>query len=118
MTSIQGEHEVMAVEPLEEKSENLMENIRRCYNNLGHPSRERFLYLLKTAGASEKALRMTKDFQCEVYLAKKPPCAHLVVKTRKAYGFNEQLCADVFEVGIYDQKKLKVLNMICEGSGL
>lgn len=118
VTSIQGEHEVMAVEPLEEKTENLMESIRRCHNNLGHPSRERFLHLLKTAGASEKALRMAKDFQCEVCLAKNPPSTHPVVKTRKAYGFNEQLCADVFEVGIYDQKKLKVLNMICEGSGL
>jgi len=48
--------EVLAVEPLQGKHEQIPESVMRCQVNLGHPSRERFLHLLKSAGASEKAI--------------------------------------------------------------
>lgn len=107
-----------AVEPLNEKNENLQEIVQRCHNNLGHPSQERFLHLLKSAGASEKAIQLAKGLKCSVCLSKKPPGTHPVVKTKRVCGFNQRVCMDVFEVGIFDQKKLKMLNMICEGTGL
>ena len=64
--------EVLAVEKLSEISENMEESIRRCHVNLGHPSKERFLHMLKSAGASEKAIKVAKEFQCSVCLQNTP----------------------------------------------
>ena len=55
------DQDVFAVEQLSEKSEGLLESVRRCHVNLGHPSRERFLHMLKTAGAHEKALKKNRQ---------------------------------------------------------
>ena len=102
--------------PRDDKS--LLETIKRCHNNLGHPSRERFLHMLRTAGANEKAFESAKKFQCSTCEAKKPPEAHQISKHRRAEGFNQQLCVDVLEVPIFQQKKLKCLSVVCEGTGL
>jgi hypothetical protein len=48
------DHDVFAVEQLSGKNEGLLESVRRCHVNLGYPSRERFIHMLKTAGAHEK----------------------------------------------------------------
>ena len=108
--------DVFAVEPLAGKNESLEESVQRCHSNLGHPSNERFLHMLKSAGASDKALAIAKGLKCSGCMSRRPPHMYPVVKTRRADGFNQQVCMDTFEVVIFQEKKLKMLNMICEGT--
>ena len=110
--------EVLAVEPLQGKHEQIQESVMRCHVNLGHPSRERFLHLLKSAGAHEKAIEVAKNLKCSVCIAKKPPLSHPVNKTKRAEGFNQQVSMDTFDLPVLGGKKIKILNVICEGTGL
>jgi IS30 family transposase len=111
-------HEVLAAEALQEDRSDLERSVRRCHVNLGHPSRERFLHMLKTAGASNKAMEIAKRLRCSICEVHKPYPSHAVSKHKKAQGFNQQLNMDTFEVDIFQGKKLKMLNMFCEGTGL
>ena len=112
--------EVLASERLNnpKNDKELMETIRRCHVNLGHPSRERFLYMLRTAKAKEQAIECAKRLRCATCDAKQRVPSHQVSKHRRAEGFNQQVCVDVFEVPIYQQKKLKCLSIICEGTSM
>ena len=110
--------EVLAVEPLQGKHEQIQESVMRCHVNLGHPSRERFLHLLKSAGANEKAIEIAKNLKCSTCVAKKPPLSHPVNKTKRAEGFNQQVSMDTFELQVLGGKKIKILNILCEGTGL
>lgn len=115
-----GQQEVFAVEKMVGIQESLGESVRRCHVNLGHPSKEKFLNMLKTAGASEQTLKVAKELKCDVCLARHPPNLHPVVNTKRAEGFNQQISMDVFDVDLsYPKvKKLKMLNILCEGTGL
>ena len=112
--------EVLVVEKSSEKYEKLEKRIRRCHVNLGHPSKKKFLKKWKTAGASEQALKTAKQFRRDVCVSKQPPVSHPVVNMKKAEGFNQQICMDVFAVHVEQPrtKTLKMLNIICEGIGL
>ena len=112
------EQEVLAVEAFQEDKPDLKESVRRCHNNLGHPSKERFLHLLRVAGASEKALKIAKEFKCDICAIKNNPQMHPVTRSQRATGFNQQVCMDTFEAPIYDSKKLKFLNIVDEGTGM
>ena len=111
-------HEVLASEALQEDRTDLERSVRRCHVNLGHPSRERFLHMLKSAGASNKAIMYAKKLQCSVCETHKPYPSHAVSKHKRAEGFNQQLNLDTFQVPIFQGKNLNMLNMICEGTGL
>ena len=51
--------DVLAAKALQETDEReARESIRRCHVNLGHPSRERFLHILKSANANPQAIRI------------------------------------------------------------
>ncbi|CAE7240458.1 RE1 [Symbiodinium sp. CCMP2592] len=112
--------EVLASEKLNNprSDKELMETIRRCHVNLGHPSRERFLYMLRTAKAKDQAIECAKRLKCATCEARKEMPSHQVSKHRRAEGFNQQVCVDVFEVPIYQQKKLKCLSIVCEGTSM
>ena len=110
-------HEVLAAEGLQEDRTDLERNVRRCHVNLGHPSKERFLHMLKSAGASNKALEIAKRLTCSVCDVHKPYPSHAVSKHKRADGFNQQLNMDTFELPIYQGKTIKMLNMLCEGTG-
>ena len=61
------EHEVLSSEKLQETDQKkLLESVRRCHVNLGHPSpsREQFLHMLRSAGASANALQLAKGLKC------------------------------------------------------
>ena len=79
--------EVFASERLQgqsEKEKDLIEGVRRCHVNLGHPSRERFLHMLRSASASDAALKIAKNLQCTVCDAKTGPPSKPVTKARRA----------------------------------
>ena len=59
----------------------LLESVRRCHVNLGHPAQERFLHMLRSAGASDSAITAPKGLKCSVCEAKRSVPSHPVRKS-------------------------------------
>ena len=77
------------------------------------------IHMLKSAGASEKAIQIAKELKCSVCESRKPPESHHVTKSRRpAENFNEHVNMDTFELPIYQNKKLNMLNIYDGGTGL
>ena len=87
----------------------MRESVKTCHVNLGHPSKERFLHMLKSAGASARAIKIAKELKCDICEAKRPPPSRPVAKSRRAQQLNEQVNLDTFELPIFQSKKLEHL---------
>ena len=96
----------------------MRESVKRCHVNLGHPSKERFLHMLKSAGASARAIKIAKELKCDICEAKRPPPSRPVAKSRRAQQLNEQVNLDTFELPIFQSRNLHMLNIYDEGTGL
>ena len=113
------ESEVLAAEELRvEDQKKLEESVRRCHINLGHPSRERFLHMLKSANAGEQAIKVAKRLRCSTCEANRAPASHNVAKHKRAEVFNEQIMMDTFDLPLKDGKKVSMLNICDEGTGM
>ena len=113
--------DVLTVEELKKGQDNkqhLKNTLMRCHVNLGHPSKERFIHMLKSANASEEAIMCAKELVCSTCAANRLKELHHVAKKTRAEGFNQQVNMDTFDLPIYQQKVLKMLNVFCEGTGL
>ena len=109
--------EALAVESLQgDDLKKTEEIVRRCHQNLGHPSKERFVEMLRAAGASDKTLMMAKRFKCGICEAQQGPKLQKVSKVRRTYEFNVGVCCDTFELQLNEKEKIHCLNMICEGT--
>ena len=95
----------------EERAANMRVKLRRAHVNLGHPSRERFIHLLKSANASEEAIKFAKELRCATCSSRRLTGHRPVTSTRRTEGFNQQLSMDTFEIP-YNGKKLKMLNLL------
>ena len=94
----------------------VMTILRRCHENLGHPSPARMNMLLRAAHASERVLRLAKGLRCETCDELSKPKSHHVTKLRKATEFNQQVCVDTFEQDVRDMKT-HFLNIVDEATG-
>ena len=94
------------------------ESIRRCHVNLGHPSRERFLHMLKSANANPQAIRIAKELKCSTCEASRPRESHRVVRTTRAQAFSQQICMDTFEFPLKPNKKISMLNIVDEATNI
>ena len=74
--------------------------------------------MLKSAVASATAIEAAKRLKCSICELHKPYPSHAVAKHKKAQGFDQQVNMDTFDLPIYGGRTLKMLNMICEGTGL
>ena len=104
---------VLAVEELENQSDErkIASILRRCHNNLGHPSTPKFIAMLKAARASEKCLKIAKGLTCTTCDAMKQTKSHRVAKVENATQFNQVVCMDTFEVEL-PQRTMKFLNIV------
>ena len=108
--------EIHAVEGLKEDDDKkLCETIRRAHQNLGHPGTERFVEMLRVAGASQKALEHAKRYKCSICEAQQGSKVQKVSKVRKTYEFNVGVCCDTFELEI-GNRKIHGFSVICEGT--
>ncbi|CAE7239733.1 TY1B-A [Symbiodinium sp. CCMP2592] len=106
-------HCVYAIEDLRRESVTIL---RRCHENLGHPSPARMNMLLKAAHASERVMQLARSLECETCSALSKPKSHNVTKLRRATEFNQQLCVDTFELEVRNSK-LHFLNIVDEATG-
>lgn len=49
---------------IDEPNTEILEMIKKCHRNLGHPGKDSFLRLLRDAGASQQVLSAAQRFQC------------------------------------------------------
>ena len=107
-------HCVLTVEGLDENKQDdkrIAVLLKRCHENLGHPSTPRFIGMLKAARATEKCIQIAKGLRyttCEQFQQQK---SHHVSKATPIYHFNDVVAMDTFEVEL-SRRKLKVLNII------
>ena len=94
----------------------IMAALRRCHENLGHPSNGRLSVMLKSAHASERTLQLAKGLTCPACDVKKQPASRPVAKERRAWEFNQQVMVDTFGVDVIG-RKLKLLNIVDEATG-
>ena len=109
---------VYAVEVFSKETDDkrIMAALRRCHENLGHPSNSRLMVMLKSANASERTLQLAKGLTCPACDVKKQPASRPVAKERRAWEFNQQIMVDTFEVDVLG-RKLKMLNIVDEATG-
>ena len=94
----------------------IMSVLRKCHENLGHPSPARLVMLLKSAHASERVIKLARGLECETCSALSRPKAHNVAKLRRATEFNQQVCVDTFEAEMR-HAKMHFLNIVDEATG-
>lgn len=109
---------VYAVEVFSKETDDkkIMAALRRCHENLGHPSNGRVCVMLKSAHANERTLQLAKGLTCPACDVKKQPASRPVAKEKRAWEFNQQIMVDTFEVEAIG-KKLKMLNIVDEATG-
>ncbi|CAE7199062.1 RE1 [Symbiodinium sp. CCMP2592] len=100
----------------EDSDRKIMSVLRKCHENLGHPSAARLVMLLKSAHASERVIKLAKGLECETCSALSARKSHKVVKMRKATEFNQQVCVDTFELDVR-HAKIHFLNIVDEATG-
>ena len=112
--------DVLTVDELKsgQNKQQLKNTLLRCHVNLGHPSKERFIHMLKSANASEEGISCAKELTCSTCSANRLKELHHVAKRTRAEGFNQQVNMDTFDLPIYQQKIVKMLSIFCEGTGM
>ena len=106
------EHCVLTVDALNTTDERaLVKMLRRCHENLGHPSTPRFVAMLKAARATEVCIKLAKGLTCSTCKELTGQKSHNVAKAVKDMQFNDMVCVDTFEVEL-PTRKVKFLNMV------
>ena len=107
-------HCVLTVEGLEEHKHDdkrVAMLLKRCHENLGHPSTPRFIGMLKAARATEKCIQIAKGLTCTTCDQFQQQKSHHVSKVTPIQHFNDLVAMDTFEVDL-PKRKLKILNII------
>eukprot|EP00435_Cladocopium_sp_Y103_P075952 s11_g70.t1 len=103
---------VFTVEKLETEDEKkIVRILKRCHENLGHPSNQRFVAMLKAARANETCLRLAKGLTCSTCKDMMGEKSHNVSKTLKDLEFNDMISVDTFELEL-EWRKVKLLNVV------
>ena len=111
-------HSVMMTEELkdDQSEKKVIQVLRRCHENLGHPSQARFLAMLKNARATERCLHLARGLSyCPTCDASRREKSHHVARHDRAEEFNSQVYMGTFEVEL-PWRKMKILNVVDEAT--
>ena len=66
-------HSVLVIEQLQDSHDErrIVQVLKRCHENLGHPFQARFIAMLKHARATDRCLKLAKGLQCPTCEASK-----------------------------------------------
>ena len=79
----------------EEAPQSVKRALLRLHNNLGHPSTQDLIRVLRHSGASSEAIAQAKDLECTVCQNCRQPHASLPAKISHSTVFNEKVGLDV-----------------------
>eukprot|EP00435_Cladocopium_sp_Y103_P045506 s941_g13.t1 len=106
-------HEVLAAEHDEASDESKKVVLMRLHKNLGHPSQQEFLRVLKHGQASARALELAAQFKCDLCESRKPPGVPNPAQTAQVTVFNHKIEIDVKSLnGWRVNQKVKALNIV------
>ena len=78
-----------------QKREQVLRSLRKLHDNLGHPSSANLARVLKHGGASQVAIDLSRELQCDICKAQKAPASPPPAQTNRVTGFNERVGLDV-----------------------
>ena len=95
----------------------IKQTLHRLHKNLGHPSNQDLVRVLKHGQASEEAIRMARELQCDFCTARQTPTAANPGKTSAVQEFNERVGLDVkYLPGWKTNQKIPALNCVDHAS--
>ena len=96
-----------------QKREQMLQTLHRLHVNLGHPSSANLARVLKHGGASQAALDLCRELQCDVCRASKPPVSPPPAQTNRATRFNQKVGLDVkYLPGWRPNQRIPCLNIV------
>ena len=116
------EREILASSKQELHSDNeevVLRALHKVHKNLGHPSSQDLVRVLKHGGASDKALELARSLKCDgdFCLNQAKPKVPLPAKSSRHTQFNQCLGIDVkFLPGWKPGQKVKALNVVDQAS--
>eukprot|EP00435_Cladocopium_sp_Y103_P017847 s883_g4.t1 len=106
-------HEVLVAEQAEVSDSTLESVIKRLHNNLGHPSKNELLRVLRHGQASDRALTVASRFKCDQCEAQQRPKPANPAQTSQVTVFNQKIGIDVKSLnGWKVNQKVKALNIV------
>lgn len=91
--------------------------VRRTHLDLGHPSRQTFLDMMKLGGASVAAQSYAKTWQCPTCVASSPPHKHAQLTTTvRPFGFNTLVVMDLKYLKDAADVNAVALSIVCAGT--
>ena len=106
-------HSVLMIEGLsdERPESHVMRILRRCHENLGHPSKAKVIAMLKTARATDRCLKLAKGLTCHACDQAERAKSHPVSRVESVRKFNQLVAMDTFEMQL-PWRKLNLLNVV------
>ena len=93
--------------------EKLKSTLHKLHKNLGHPSNNDLVRILKHGQASEEAIKLAFDLTCDFCAARKPPAVANPGEASSVSVFNQRVGLDVkFLPGWKPNQKIAALNMV------
>ena len=103
----------------QEPQEKIVSSLRRLHNNLGHPTNQQLVRVLKHGGASDAALTAARDFHCDHCAAQRSPKVALPAQVHRVVEFNAVVGVDVkYLMGWSQGQRIPAVNMVDYGSSL
>ena len=91
--------EIPSLEPdipeTDESQKDMISALKKLHANLGHPSAQDLVRVLRRSGASEQAVAAAKSLECAVCLNSKQPASALPANTHRSMNFNDKIGLDV-----------------------
>ncbi|CAJ1427490.1 unnamed protein product, partial [Effrenium voratum] len=107
------QHRVLMAQVKEEDDAHLKQSIRKLHLNLGHPTVGQLCRILKHGGASDRAIRLAREHQCDQCKASTQPTPANPAKADRVTTFNARVGLDVkYLTGWKVNQKVPALNIV------
>ncbi|CAE7038139.1 RE2 [Symbiodinium sp. CCMP2592] len=100
-----------------QKEDQMRESLLRLHNNMGHPAPSALCRVLKHGGASQAAIEMAKQIECDVCKAQRKPESAPPAQGERVSRFNERVGIDVkYLTGWQANQRIPALNIVDHAS--
>ena len=97
----------------------MKDSLKKLHVNLGHPPNHQMVRVLKHGGASEQAIRLAREFDCDHCRSQAQPRHALPTQTQRVTEFNALVGMDIkYLSGWKTNQKVPALNLVDYGSSL
>ena len=107
-----------SAEPPSPQNSPLLRTLQRLHQNLGHPSTEQLIRILRHSKASSEAIECAKTLECTTCLNHRAPSPALPANVPSPLAFNDQIGLDVKYVsGWKINQRVACINIVDYGTG-